>query len=947
MRSRPPKRHRAPTRTPPECRPARSYVIFHISAADRADQITLALRRREVGLDRLQTIEGADRGSPVLLLLCDELLAENGDPLDELAHWQGQIIPVVLSRLDLDAPQAIEEIARLDVQGMSAEDAAELISLSLRVSPDWMLAWRELESNAERYLTTAGGSSAAVLLNASELERANQTVLERPRREIPGLPPNVKRLLDASEHAVRRRRRLRFTFAACIVAALAGTALIATIQRHAALQAAAGARSASRRSEADRLDRLATADLSSDPDLPVLLARRAYVLAPGPQSREVLRRTLDSGPWHRSYPLAGSPTSLASSAGSPVVVVSFADGSVTLIDARDGHMIATAARPRGYDGSAVASLSSDGRLIAVAYNGGLVQVRSADATFRLLFSWRMSRLARAESLSIAWRPGDRDLLTAWSGQPATVIDTQRRSARPVGSARIASAAAVAVFGDGTLAAIAGANRVVIMKTASLRACAVVPEPAGTDDASLVPDGARDTLILVDVRSAPVQIPIPPRCHSPAGTSPDELDWPAASGAAAATVIGGGTVAVATLSGNVVLQVPPATYSVDSFLAGTGALTGIANTSSGLVTVGEDRWLRVWDVGDPAPIYPVGPAQQIAQNETPGAPAATWRAMIAINEAGTKVSVGGLSSGFLWVGDARHLSRPGLRAFVALDASIRPALSGECTGLTITSGGDMRELKCAKGHLISVWRRDPKGDSDLPTLSNSAISADGRLVALAGNTQLEVTNTTTHSTSRERAPHLVSVAFDRADEMIGANADGALLLVDRSGSARDVPVDLGDEVQAAGIEPSGDRVLLISPDGRVALVSTANGAVLKRLTLPSSASSVIDARASDDGRLAVILARDGYWVIDLARWRVIASGEGYDESDLGTQPRDAAFLGSNTLLLLRADEGIQRIALAHWRFLDGQALLNATAEALPRDLAPGEADAPTAISSDEQ
>jgi len=924
----------------------KAYVFFHPSTAGLAAELGLSLRSRDVELRQLQTLDGAERSLPVLVLLCDELVAENGHLLTELDGWKGQIIPVKLARLNLDPPEPIRSISPLDLQDVPAGDAAERISLSLRVRPEWLLAWRELQATADRYLEAGVGSRSSVLLGAGDLARANRTVFERPRRVVPAVPAEIHGLLAASERAVQRAHTVRVMLASLVILLLAGTAVIAVILRESALQAAASARSATRHTEADRLDRMAIGELATDPDLPTLLARRAYALAPGSSTREVLRRALDSGPWHRSYPLAGVPVGLASSPASPLIAVSFVDGSVALLNSRDGHIVAKVPLPHGYGGVPIASLSADGRLLALAYNGGLVQVRSADEAFRLLFSRRYTRLARSESLSLAWRPGGRYLLGGWSGQPALLFDTHGDIAQPIASSTVAAASAVAVSSDGSLAAVAGTNRVAIVKGATMKACAVIAEPVAPTGVSVVFDDARETVVLLVAGGAPVQIPIPQKCDALAGATPEDPIWPAASGATGTAVLSDGTVAVATLSGNVVLQVPPATYTVGSFLAGTGSLSAISSTSAGLVTIGQDHWLRVWDVGAPAPVYPVYPAQQIDLNETPGAPPATWRPLIAVNEAGTRVSTGGDATGYLWVGDARDLSKPGLRVFVSLDTSIRPAVTGLCAALTIDSGGYMAEFRCGPKHLLNVWHRNPKGDPDLPTLSNSAISSDGHLVALAGRSEVELANTTTNASSRFALPGLVSIAFDRANELVGVEADGALVRIGSSGSVRQVPVDLGDQVRAAGIEPAGRRVLMVSPDGEVALVSTSNGAVLRRLSLGAGLGSAIDARFSENGRLAVVLARDGYWVIDIERWRTIAADESYEESDLGAQPRDAAFLGaSDAFLLLRADEGIQRVELARWRFLDGQALLNATAGAVPRRLAPGEAEAPSALPSE--
>jgi hypothetical protein len=939
------RRHTPPSVENTSEREIHTYALFDATDAGRVNELQAELHSLGVRLSPLDDGVVVEHQRPLLVFLSDALLVNVGTAQARVSAWEGQVIPVTLAELTVNVPEVIKDRSSLDARDGVPGSVAQSISLSLRVSPAWMLAWLELESSAERYTSPIDTPRHGWLLSPAELERALATVAARPRRYLPALPDDVERLLDASAQAVRRRFAIRLTAVVGATLLLAIVALVALVQRHSALQAAAHARLAAARSEADRLSRIALADLPTDPDLPVLLARRAYRLAPGPETRETLRRALDAVPWHRSYRLAAPPSSVAGSPSSPLVLVTLGDGSVSLIDVRTGRTIASAQRPRSHEGDAAAAISIGGGRVALAYNGGLVQVRTMNAAFRVVWSERLPGLGAAESLSIAWLPGNRDLLTAWSGRSAVEVDLPSRSGRRVDIAGMSSVGAVAVSSDGALAAVADSRHVAILRTTTLRPCAVMTEPPEPDGSSLLFDDPRDTLVLMQLRNAPIQIPVPTRCRTPGGTTPEEAGWPGASGNMAAAVLGDGTVAFGTLFGKVVMQVPPATYTTGEFVADEGGVVGVASADGMLVTAGTDGWLRVWDVGKPAPVYPIYPAQQIALNETPGSPAATWRPMIAVNNAGTRVSTGGPSTGYLWVGDARDLTRTDERAFITLDTSIRPVLAGECAALVITSSGAVAELRCHKRHVVVTWRRS--AGLKRATLLNSAISADGGLVALAEPNEVELTNTAKDTTTTIPAQELVTVAFDQARELIGAEADGALLDIDPSGSARTIPVDLGAEtVRAAGIEPSGEAALLVGADGQLAYVNTANGAVLKRLTVPAGLSSIIDVRISSDGKLALLIARDGYWVIDLAHWRVIASSEGYDESDLGAQPRDGVFLGSSdTLLILRADEGIQTLHLEPWRFLDGRALLNATAPALPRAFTPADAEQASAIPSE--
>ena len=143
-------------------------------------------------------------------------------------------------------------------------------------------------------------------------------------------------------------------------------------------------------------------------------------------------------------------------------------------------------------------------------------------------------------------------------------------------------------------------------------------------------------------------------------------------------------------------------------------------------------------------------------------------------------------------------------------------------------------------------------------------------------------------------------------------------------------------------PSGREVLLACTDGKALLSDTGNGKTVAQFSLGTDLSDAFGVRFSPDGNLAAIIGRSGYDVIDIAMHRLIASGDEYGDRELGAEPRDATFLGSeHSLLIMRADEGLTRLNLQPWRFLDGAALLRATTAAIPRSWKAGETGAITA------
>ena len=177
------------------------------------------------------------------------------------------------------------------------------------------------------------------------------------------------------------------------------------------------------------------------------------------------------------------------------------------------------------------------------------------------------------------RPGAIDSLDRTAGGELNLTSRRTRMLSEDGRGAIN---AVAVSEDGTLAALAGRRRVVILRTGTLHPCAMMTEPAAPAGGSLAFDDRRDALVLVRVDNDPIQIPLPPGCQASGGATPEVPDWPPASGAQTAVVLGDGTVALGTLFGRVILQTPPASYSTGGFLAQRGAVLGEANAAGSLV-----------------------------------------------------------------------------------------------------------------------------------------------------------------------------------------------------------------------------------------------------------------------------------------------------------------------------------------------------------------------------
>ncbi len=941
---RPPQRHRpAAAAAADRADPGAQLAVYAWAPGQESAlaALTGALRAHGVSVEPYDPHGTHDRARPLLILLSDALVSDRAQEIDALAGgWDGPLIPIRPTDMTHRLPTGIDNIAPVFSDPGAPENQAERIALALRVAPEHRLAWLELQARAERHRDEDGGRSE--LLSAGERARALETISTRQPDVIPDVPEQIKGLVDDSTAALARAARTRRTLGLSAAVLLAVLALVALIQRHSADDAVNAAHAAQLGSESDRLSRLATQQLATNPDLPVLLARRAYRLDADSGSGEALRRALDATPAHRSYRLPGTPASLATSPSSPDVAVVLTDGTVAVIDSRDGRTLARIPSPPHTGGVAIAAISPDGRTLALAYNGGLIQLRGLTDPAALLRSRHLRVPRGAESLSLAWVPGSPLLLSAWSEGPALALDSASGAVHSILPAT--PTAALAAAPDGRLAALLGADRLTIFKTSTMRPCSVQQETSAGAGPVLF-DAAQPMVLLITASGLPLQAPIPRACEAPGAAKLEEPALPAASGARAASVLPDGSYAIGTAFGKIMIFTPPSVYAAASFPAHTAAVAGTGTTLGGtLVSVGGDGWLRVWQLQDPAPAYPVGAAAELSLDEGLSATAApaTWRPLLALTSTGEAVGAGP-STGSLWLAPAADPGRPTQRYFMALESSIRPAGDG-CHVLMITGAGGVTEYRCAGERLTVTWRRNTalQGANN----DSSAISADGQWVALAASGEVELTRTATNTSVTAHTEELQSIAFDQADQLIGVQGSGMIITLTATGHVTDTPVQLqGESVRVAGVAPSGKQVLLATSAGRVTLADRATGRVRARLSIPAALTSAIDVRFSPDGRLAVILARDGYWVIDIPQWRVIASGDEFNETEPGSQPRDGAFLpGDRTLLILRADEGIQTVPLAPWRFLDGPPLLTATAPFTPRALAAGETGEPQAIPS---
>jgi hypothetical protein len=899
-----------------------------LSWSDRRDAaaveaLAVALRGRQTPLVSFDPDTATPpEPSALVVFLSDHLLESSGDRLEAVVgSWPGPVIPVALAPLRRDPPPAIADISWIEAHAEPADAAAARIALGVRTSPRWLLAWQEVRSAAD-----GNGSGPASLLDEGALERAQDTIRTRPHDLLPDVPSEILALLRESRRQLARRRRIRLALALGAVIVLSAIALLAFLQRHSATVAEGHAKDAARLAEADRLSHFAQQELDSDPDRPVLLARRAYELNPGAQSREALRRSLDAAPWHKSFRLSFSPLRLATSPHSPLLAVVAEDASVRLLDSRSGREVAAAEEPPSAHGAPVVSASADGRSLALVYPGGLIQVRRLVRTFPLVLTRHLRGMGRKPPRSAAWLDREQELLIAWGRRGISALDLASGQARLVRDTGVSAPVAVAASPRLHLMAIAGRRGAAILRAGTLRPC-WTGSWRSQGQPTLVFDEPAGALVLARSPYA-LQTRIPPSCGVSGAETPerDVLLW--SDGEVAAALPGGGVAMAGAADGHLALYRPPAIYPAGDFPAHLPAVSGVGVAGDALVSVGPDRWMRVWRLPAP-PAYPVGPGWNIFLNEGVGerTARATWRSMIASDPTGSRVTVGGTSTGSLSVLRANRLGDPLRSYFVFLGTSVRPAPASPCAALVFS--GTARLYRCEGAKLREVWSH--RYTDSASGIFDTALSEDGRVVAVAGLGSIAVTQTAHDTVRLVEFDDPAALTFGRGHDLFAVDSDGTVLRVPSEGRVRRVGLPLGScRIGAAGLMPSGEQVLFGCVDGEAIIAATGNGEVLGRFELGVDLSQAIDIRISRDGALAAIVGRDGYWILDLRRRRIVAAGEAYDEREVGAQPRDATFLGSGrSVLVLRADEGIDRIDLSRWRFLDGDALLRATAGAVPR------------------
>ena len=867
--------------------------------------------------------------TPVVVFISPAFLKANTDQLMAVKRDR-VVIPLLLPGLPSGRPTAVEELSPFFLEEPLARVTASL-AVAARAEPGWLARWRELEGAARRHEL---GDPSVRLLAAAAAQRARTTIRERPVDLLPSVPTEVA-FVTRSERAARRKAFGRRCVYAAAAVVLLGTGVVALAERQDAATAAKRARAATIANRADRLARLSGQWLGGDPDLPVLLARRAYALEPSNHAWEALRKALDAGPWHRSYPVPELSGDVLGSLRSNRVAVIGSDGSVRLVDTADGRSLGQVPLPSGYGGLPVGSVSPNGDEVALAYNGGLVEVRKMTDGLPLVSRQSLTAARHAVSASIVWSGAQR-LVSAWRGRRALVQDLTTGSIHPLPSPGIEDPIALAAEPDGDRLALADHDAVEVVELDRAdRRCLFARTNRIPNESTLAFDAPRKRLVLAREGSFGTQFVLHPGCGGRNRHS-GSTSLPSLSNSAIA-VLPDGAVAAGGLNGEVNLVGLPSSYPAMHFLADIGGLGGLTVIKGGtMVSVGADPWLRVWHL-PPAPVYPVGTGgfatfyDQLTAEQN----GSTWRSMLAIDPSGRNLSVGDLATGQLFSLDAKDPERVQAETFQYIGSSIRPIPDHPCSSLTLQTGGSLAEVECGARRAKVFWQsKESVGNANS---LNTAVSDSGRTFALANAHSLGVGRIGDPKLRIVPFEGFRSMAFDGREDLFALGADNSILDYRHSGGIRTVAVS-GDLVGLQALVPNrdGSQVLLLGSNGTLEMVDTENGRALQRFRLDMDLHDILDTEISRSGRLALVVTREDLRVIDLSDRRILFGSSSRAE-ETGAQPRAAVFDpdGDRRLFVLRADGGIETVPLARWRRAEGQDVLRETARFVPRALRPSE------------
>ena len=312
-------------------------------------------------------IEGAD----ALLFVISPSSAKSGICARELAHAMHQgkrVIPVVREDVDpAELPPGLADINWVFFRPADDFDAAlETLGVALDTDLERARAHTRLLTRAVEW--DARGRDRNLVLRGSDLEAAERFMalgaLDPPRPT-----PLQGEYVAAGRSAATRRRRVAAGIGIAVVAGLAVLTVLALVSRNEAVDQR-------RQATSRELSAASLLTLGEDPELSLLLARRAAEVEPTDQAIDALRQALTASHVRLSLRSGGQAVGRAAFSADGSRAVTLADrGEGRVWDARSGRLVA---RLRGHTGTAsAASFSDDGRYVLTAAQDATIRVWDA------------------------------------------------------------------------------------------------------------------------------------------------------------------------------------------------------------------------------------------------------------------------------------------------------------------------------------------------------------------------------------------------------------------------------------------------------------------------------------------------------------------------------------------------------------------------------------------
>jgi WD40 repeat protein len=496
-----------------------------------------------------------------------------------------RIVPVVVR--DTDAASVPVRVAALNWiflrDGDDFEAGVATLLAALDLDLDWVHGHTRLLVRAGEW--EARGRERSLLLRGRDLQAAEALLASAGAHRDPAPTPLQGEYVQAGREAERRSGRIRTgVLAAGLVGALV-LAAFAVLQLFRAEDQTRVAEGQAKLAQARELTAAANSQLTTDPELSVLLARSAIDTLPDQSTDEALRKALGASRVRARYiGHEGEVRSVAYSADGSRLVSGGADGTVRLWDTTT--RTALHVWRNGHGDLTRAVMSPDGSLVAAGTQDGWVTTWDATSGTGIT-SFQTND---GQVLDLEFSPDGHTLITSGMTGVARLWDTatwsQKLSVPPVPLGPIP---AVAFAGDGRTFVTGGDDRLAsawdaqtgALLSTSVGNTSTIYGVAANMDGSRIATAGRDETARVFDAATGLQLAIM------RGTG-DGVN-------AVAFSPDGGTVATAGADGLVRLW-DPATGSQRSTLAGHGGLVwdlAFDPTGRYLTTAGRDGTIRTW------------------------------------------------------------------------------------------------------------------------------------------------------------------------------------------------------------------------------------------------------------------------------------------------------------------------------------------------------------------